>query len=155
MKYILGVQCNGTEFYWNVNCANENNCELLRELYYETIYPIQRPLTTTTNFINADIELCEKLILDGVSGTILCKYWFICNIINNGFEYGLFANFCNYGYYYRSPYSPPTTAIFNEIDIEIYKTNILECIFGVVCNIIGYNCNVNKMIIDMWYFSFF
>ena len=55
LKYILGVECNGSEFDCNVDCeniifenenGNTNNCgdyELLNELYCPTIYPTTYP----------------------------------------------------------------------------------------------------------------
>ena len=167
LEFIFGVECNGVEFDCNVSCKNEilenenenNYYGLCYPTIYPTTYPTPHPPVIIINFNNTDIELCKKLILDGVSGIVLCEYGFICNIINkinNRFEYGFIENFGNNGYYYQSHYPTPTSAsirakvvFFNGIDNEIFETNILECIIGVVCNGIGYNCNVNEMIIGM------
>ena len=70
-------------------------------------------------------------------------------------ECGFIENLYNNGYYYQLLFATPTststraTVIFNGIDNGISEKNILECIIGVVCNGIGNNRNVNKMIIGM------
>ena len=76
LKYIFGLECNGIEFDCNVDCENiifENENENdYYGLYYPTIYATThstpRSSTTTINFNNTDLELCEKFILDGVYG---------------------------------------------------------------------------------------
>ena len=63
--------------------------------------------------------------------------------------------FVIYNGYYQLLFPTPTststhaTVIFNGIDNGISEVDILECIIGVICNGIGYNCNVNEMIIGM------
>ena len=128
LQYIFGFECNGIKFDCNVNSEkiifeNENDCvELLCGQYYPIPYPAPRPSAIIINFNNTDIELCEKFFLDGVSGIVLC-------------EYGFNENFCNNRYYYQLLFSTPTST-------SIYAT-------AVVCNGIGYKCNVNEMIIGM------
>ena len=105
----MGVECNGIEFDYNVDSENEIFENENENDYYGLYYPITyatthstpRLSTTTINFNNTDLELCEKFILDGVYG---CNMYGIYQ-----FEYEFIENFYNNGYYYQLLFSTPTS----------------------------------------------
>ena len=123
----------------------------------------------TATVINFAAPICVGYrIKASTNFTLVITVWNLCLILLfiiagsclSDSDIELFENFIleydheNDGYYYQSHSLTPTLSktmiiIINGIENGLSEINILNAVFSVICNAIGYNCNVNEMIIDM------